>query len=140
LDDVAFGLAVCYDLRFPVMFAALAPECDALLVIANWPGRRIAHWETLLRARAIESQCAVLGINRTGTDGNGIDYPRSSHAFAADGSALEAVVCDGVIDVVDVDPAATRAYRDAFPVLTDARPELYHVSRQQLPQHRENRP
>jgi predicted amidohydrolase len=125
LDDVAFGLAVCYDLRFPGMFAALAPRCDALLIIANWPGRRIAHWETLLRARAIECQCAVVAVNRTGTDGNGIDYSRSSVAFAADGTPLAPLVREHVVDIVEIDTQAVRAYRGAFPVLPDARPDLY---------------
>jgi predicted amidohydrolase len=125
LDDVAYGLAVCYDLRFPGMFAALAPRCDALLVIANWPGRRITHWEALLRARAIEGQCAVLGVNRTGSDGKGIAYPRSSLGFAPDGTPLTPLASDHVIDVVTVDAEAVRACRTSFPVLRDARPDVY---------------
>lgn len=125
LDDVALGLAVCYDLRFPGMFAELAPHCEAILVIANWPERRIEHWHALLRARAIEGQCCVIGVNRTGTDGNGIAYPRSSVAFDAQGNALLPVASAGVIDVVEVDAAAVRAWREAFPALRDRRPDRY---------------
>jgi predicted amidohydrolase len=127
MNDAAFGLAVCYDLRFPGMFAALAPHCDALLVIANWPGRRIQHWEALLRARAIEGQCFAVGVNRTGTDGNGVEYPRSSVAFAPDGSRLEPESSDDVVDIVSVDPAVARRYRASFPVLPDARPHEYRL-------------
>lgn len=127
LDDVAFGLAVCYDLRFPGMFAELAPRCDALLVIANWPGQRIQHWETLLRARAIEGQCSVIGVNRTGSDGNGIVYPRSSLAFDAMGRPLPVVATAGVIDVVQLDAAAVAAWRAEFPVLRDRRPDRYAI-------------
>lgn len=125
VNDVACGLAVCYDLRFPGMFAALAPACDALLVIANWPGRRIAHWRALLQARAIEGQCFVIGVNRTGTDGNGVDYPRSSAAFGPDGAPLHPDASDDAVDIITVDPAVVQRYRSAFPVLQDARPASY---------------
>jgi predicted amidohydrolase len=125
LDDVAIGLSICYDLRFPGMFAALAPRCDALLCIANWPGRRVRHWEALLQARAIEGQCCVFGVNRTGTDGNGIEYPASSHAFDARGDVLPVVAEAGEVKVVAMDPATTAEYRAAFPVLRDARPDVY---------------
>lgn len=125
VNELACGLAVCYDLRFPGMFAALAPACDALLVIANWPGRRIAHWHALLQARAIEGQCYVIGVNRTGTDGNGVEYPRSSVAFGPDGALLQPDASDDVVDVITVEPAVVQRYRSSFPVLQDARPERY---------------
>jgi omega-amidase len=127
LGDVAIGLSICYDLRFAGMFTALAPACDTVLCIANWPGRRIAHWEALLQARAIEGQCCVIGVNRTGVDGNGIEYPRSSYGFDARGEPLPVELSEDVIDIVRVDAQATAAYRTAFPVLRDARPELYRL-------------
>lgn len=66
-------LAVCYDLRFPVWLRNV-DDYDALLVIASWPAARRTHWQTLLQARAIENQCYTIGVNRVGTDGNGLDY------------------------------------------------------------------
>lgn len=60
---------ICYDLRFPV-WARNTEKYDLLIYIANWPKPRILHWDTLLRARSIENQCYVAGLNRTGTDPN----------------------------------------------------------------------
>lgn len=66
---------VCYDLRFPVWSRQHnTDEYDVLLYVANWPLKRIHAWKTLLQARAIENQCYVIGMNRTGEDGNGYEY------------------------------------------------------------------
>ncbi len=72
-------LQICYDLRFPELSRNKIddnkePEYDLLLYVANWPERRSEHWKTLLRARAIENQCYVAGVNRVGTDGKGLVY------------------------------------------------------------------
>jgi predicted amidohydrolase len=64
---------ICYDLRFPVWCRNTA-DYDLLIVVANWPAARIHHWDALIRARAIENQCYVAAVNRTGTDGNGLVY------------------------------------------------------------------
>ena len=64
---VRFLLAVCYDLRFPV-WTRYNGDYDAMLCVANWPTIRIDSWNTLLRARAIENQCYVVGVNRVGND------------------------------------------------------------------------
>ena len=68
---------VCYDLRFPT-WSRNTTDYDLLLYIANWPARRAAHWQTLLRARAIENQAYTLGVNVVGTDGNGLYYAGDS--------------------------------------------------------------
>ncbi|MBW2345002.1 MAG: hypothetical protein JRF53_13525, partial [Deltaproteobacteria bacterium] len=60
---------VCYDLRFPELFRALVDECGLILIIASWPAVRQAHWDILLQARAVESQCFVVGVNRVGEGG-----------------------------------------------------------------------
>ena len=80
-------LQVCYDLRFPV-FARNNDDYDAILYVANWPEVRIDAWKTLLKARAIENQSYVFGLNRIGTDGNNLNYPESSYCFFADGSII----------------------------------------------------
>lgn len=70
--------AVCYDLRFPKWLRNDNMDYDLLLVCANWPGSRHEAWSTLLKARAIENQCYVLGCNRCGTDANGGEYTGNS--------------------------------------------------------------
>jgi omega-amidase len=69
-------LLVCYDLRFPVWSRQALPapelEYDLIIYVANWPERRNLAWKTLLRARAIENQSYVIGVNRVGADGNQI--------------------------------------------------------------------
>jgi omega-amidase len=82
------NLMVCYDLRFPV-WARQSPspqgegrgealEYDVLIYVANWPERRNVAWKSLLRARAIENQCYVIGVNRVGNDGNNIYHSGDS--------------------------------------------------------------
>ena len=75
---LTIGLTICYDLRFPEIYSALGKQCDLIINIANWPGKRIDHWNTLLKARAIENQLFVIGVNRTGTDENALEYIKSS--------------------------------------------------------------
>jgi len=77
------NLQICYDLRFPELIRNRIstdgnPAYDILLYVANWPARRIMHWEKLLAARAIENQCYVIGANRVGEDGNNLEYTGSS--------------------------------------------------------------
>jgi len=65
---------VCYDLRFPV-WARNVENYDVLIYVANWPKQRIAAWDTLLKARAIENMCYTIGVNRIGKDANDLEYP-----------------------------------------------------------------
>ncbi len=81
IAGVPASIFICYDLRFPEIFRKVAKDIQAIFVIANWPAARIQHWETLLRARAIENQCFVIGVNRTGIDGRGVSYPGASCVF-----------------------------------------------------------
>ena len=64
-----FLLQICYDLRFPV-FSRNRNDYDTILYVANWPASRSDVWKTLLKARAMENQCYVVGVNRTGSDKN----------------------------------------------------------------------
>ncbi len=73
--DWKLNLTVCYDLRFPKWLRNEAYNSyDVLVVVANWPEKRMEHWDALLKARAIENQCYVIGVNRIGADGNGIPH------------------------------------------------------------------
>lgn len=73
---------ICYDVRFPV-WSRNTPDLnyDLLVYVANFPQRRIAHWNSLLKARAIENQCYVAAVNCVGTDGNGIYYNGDSQVI-----------------------------------------------------------
>jgi omega-amidase len=71
---------VCYDLRFPV-WARNTEDYDLLIYVANWPKIRIAAWDTLLKARAIENMCYTIGVNRVGVDANNYEYNGHSEAF-----------------------------------------------------------
>lgn len=81
LDGMLASVFICFDLRFPELFRAVAEKALAVFVIANWPSSRAEHWASLLRARAIENQCYAAGLNRTGTDGNGISYSGFSSVY-----------------------------------------------------------
>lgn len=86
------NLQICYDLRFPENIRNGiengAAAYDVLLYVANWPERRSEHWNTLLKARAIENQCYVAGVNRTGSDANGLTYSGNSAVYGALGEQL----------------------------------------------------
>lgn len=118
VDGVRVALFICYDLRFPELFRAVASRTEAMVVIANWPAVRRAHWDTLLAARAIENQCVVIGVNRTGS-GDGIVYDGGSRAFDAWGDALVPSGGDPPIVVVDTGPI--ESIRATYPFLRDAR-------------------
>jgi predicted amidohydrolase len=117
LHGVRIAPFICYDLRFPELFRAVAREVDLMIVLANWPASRRAHWDALIRARAIENQCYVAAVNRVG-EGGGITYDGGSAAFDPWGTQL-APGGDGIA-YVDVDPARVRRVRTEFPFLRDA--------------------
>lgn len=124
-DGLRFGLTICYDLRFPVLWDALADKCDCIINIANWPARRVDHWKALLQARAIENQVYVIGVNRIGLDGNQLEYIESSYAFAPDGTMVNPVALDKDLSVVEIEKTIVDKCRDAFPVRNDRRWTLY---------------
>ncbi len=110
---------VCYDLRFPVWLRNRG-DYDLLLGVASWPAPRQLAWNTLLRARAIENLCCVVGVNRVGRDGKGLDYRGGSAVYRADGETmLEVFDCEGVFTVT-LDPQALRSWRERFPANLDA--------------------
>jgi predicted amidohydrolase len=81
---------ICYDLRFPV-WARNTENYDLLIYVANWPVARIKAWDTLLKARAIENMSYVIGINRTGKDGNNYTYSGSSVLLDSLGEVLSSL-------------------------------------------------
>jgi len=115
---------ICYDLRFPEAFrAAVGRGAQLFVVIANWPAARESHWLTLLRARAIENQAYVVGVNRCGQDPSGAYSGRSlvvdpRGEILADGGAHEGIVR------AEIDLATLAEYRRTFPALADRRHDL----------------
>ncbi len=126
IDGIHCGLQICYDLRFPEPFRALAVQgVEVVFVPANWPARRISAWSTLLAARAIENQMAVCGVNRVGRDTLGLDYPGRSALHDAFGEVVVQGGADAGVLVGDIDLESLRAWRARFPALRDRRPEVY---------------
>jgi predicted amidohydrolase len=112
---------ICYDLRFPEVFRAAARRgAQLLVVLANWPVVRLEHWITLLRARAIENQAYVAGVNRCGADPQ-LVYPGRSLIVDPLGQVVaDAGEAEGVISA-EVSLAELEAWRAHFPALRDMR-------------------
>jgi predicted amidohydrolase len=111
---------VCYDLRFADEFWARAELTDIYVVPANWPEPRREHWRTLLRARAIENQAYVLGVNRVGTVKHDRYVGDSAIVDPAGLVLVEASMGETVL-VADVTAERVAAVRKRFPFLADRR-------------------
>jgi len=112
---------VCYDLRFPV-FSRRRPQLDyeLLLYVANWPAPRAEAWRQLLRARAIENQAYVVGVNRVGPDGTGTAYRGDSTAVDFLGRTLVEGGDVPAVLTVELERAPLLAFRERFPAHLDA--------------------
>jgi predicted amidohydrolase len=117
---------VCYDLRFPVYLrngydrAAARFDYDLVLFVANWPSARRYAWSTLLRARAIENLSYCVGLNRVGTDGNGLHYAGDSVVLDFLGAPLAELGAQEQVVTVQLDPTALALHRERFPAWMDA--------------------
>ncbi len=109
---------ICYDLRFPV-WCRNNNGYDLMVVVANWPTPRIHHWDTLLRARAIENQSYIAAVNRIGSDGNGLHYPGHSSIYDMNGSALLELKDKEGVGIIDLDKSVLTQYREHFRFLQD---------------------
>jgi predicted amidohydrolase len=120
------GLMICYDLRFPEMSRALALKgAEVLLISSAWLTPRVAHWDMLLRARAIENQVYVAGCNRTGTDG-GTGFCGSSAIVDPYGITVAAAATDREeLLVGEITRETIQWVRGRMPVFNDRRADLY---------------
>jgi predicted amidohydrolase len=118
IDGVRIAPLVCYDLRFPELFRAVARDVDAFVLVANWPAARRVHWDVLTQARSIENQAYVVAVNRIGS-GGGIDYDGGSVAWDPWGERA-AESGDGV-RIVEIDAGRVGAIRTQYPFLEDLR-------------------
>jgi predicted amidohydrolase len=125
IGDLRLGLSICYDLRFPELYSALGASCDVLVNIANWPKARVAHWRTLLRARAIENQVYMIGVNRIGVGGGGLEYEASSVVVNANGDVLDPLISDGELEIYELTRRELLEYRAGFSTRQDRAPQLY---------------
>ena len=111
---------ICYDLRFPIWNRMnKEDEYDVLVVIANWPNKRMTAWQTLLRARAIENQSYVIGVNRVGEDGNGLIYNGGSCVIDPLGEILYEKLNDEDIFSISLNKDDLLKVRNNFPFQKD---------------------
>ena len=120
------GLAICYDLRFPELFRhyAVAHGAALMLLCAEWPLARVAHWRTLLRARAIENQCFVAATNSCGETGGTVF---GGHSMIIDpwGQIIAEAGEDECLVTAEIDLTEVQRVRRAIPVFEDRRPDAY---------------
>ncbi len=119
------GLAICYDLRFPELFRSYALAGARLILMpSEWPHPRLAHWQTLVQARAIENQCFFAAVNRVGEDR---DNSFCGHTLLVDPFGEIIVEADEteMLVTATLDLAQADKARAQIPVLKDRRPECY---------------
>ena len=119
VEGVRVTPLICYDLRFPA-WCRHRGDYDLMLLVANWPIRRIHHWDTLLEARAIENQSWVVGVNRTGRDSKGLKYPGHSVVHGPMGETLVKMDDSEGCALVEMELEAVMKARDRFPFQSDA--------------------
>jgi predicted amidohydrolase len=110
---------VCYDLRFPA-WSRNQGDYDLLVYVANWPEPRHLAWATLIRARAIENLAYLAGVNRIGTDGNGIRYQGGSAILDFLGNRLTPVTDETGVWSAALDLEELQEFRAKFPFHLDA--------------------
>lgn len=123
IKDIVFTPFICYDLRFPELFQIASEQTDAFIIPANWPKSRSHHWKTLLRARAIENQSYMLGINCVGDVGN-LNYNGNSSIINPDGIIKNNISNEECIIYGTVDKQEL-SVRESFPISKDRREGLY---------------
>lgn len=114
-------MVACYDLRFPVWCRNRNNEYDLLIDMANWPIARNEVWRTLVRARAMENLAYVCGVNRVGSDSDGLSYKGSSAIVDAKGRTMAEVddETEGIA-LATIEKAPLDSLRNKFPVWMDA--------------------
>ena len=113
------AMVVCYDIRFPVWCRNVANDYDLLLAVANWPAVRVDAWNQLLRARAIENEAYVVGVNCRGKDLKDFEYNGSSMAVDFKGKDITTVMDDDHL-YATLNMEKLLRFRDKFPAFRDA--------------------
>lgn len=124
IKDVITTPFICYDLRFPEIFQISSIKSHLITIAANWPVERREHWITLLKARAIENQCYIAGVNRFG-QANGCYYNGDSIIINPYGEVVsEHIVGEGIVSA-QIESSIVAKYREEFKLKDDRRIELY---------------
>lgn len=114
-------LLICYDLRFPVWSRNVSNAYDLLIYVASWPDSRAKVWDALLKARALENQSYVCGVNRVGTDGFGLNYKGGSVLIDAKGDILSSLKdYEEGVETIAISKKMLDDFRNKFPVWMDA--------------------
>lgn len=129
LDDINCAVIICYDLRFPELARTLALQgLDVLFVVSQWPDKRVAHLETLARARAIENQMFVALCNSCG-EAYGTRFGGHSAIIDPWGNALVEAAGEEAIIAAQADLGVLEEIRSTIPVFRDRRAELYDINK-----------
>lgn len=121
IDGITFGIATCYDMRFPELFRLLVDQgAEAFLVVAGWPFPRVGAWRTLAGARATENQAAMVACNCAGSQ-LGATYAGATVAFDPWGTCLGELDARPGVLRAEVDPQVIADARREFPALADRR-------------------
>jgi len=110
---------ICYDLRFPV-WSRNRNDYDILIYVANWPAPRLDAWTTLLKARAMENQSYVIGVNRVGEDGNGKIYPGASAIYDPLGRTVVDAGDGETVTYGQINAERLRSVREEYPFQVEA--------------------
>lgn len=119
IEGIKASTFICYDLRFPELFRTVAQQVEMMVVIASWPAARLDHWLSLLKARAIENQCFVVGVNRIGRDGNNLDYSGGSQVVDPYGHIISLADEQTEYLVTELDISEVKKVRENLPFLQD---------------------
>ncbi|MGD0535606.1 MAG: nitrilase-related carbon-nitrogen hydrolase [Methanoregula sp.] len=125
IEGVHFGLAICYDLRFPELFRLYRREgVHAVVVPAAWPKSRLRYWELFIQSRAAENQMYIAGVNTTGT--NPVDmYSGASMTADPYGTIIARAGEGNELLYYEIDPLLAEQTRRDFPVENDRKDALY---------------
>ncbi len=124
INNRSFSPFLCYDLRFPELFQSVSNDAEIIIVAANWPEVRREHWLTLLKARAIENQVYMIGVNCTGVQKDTL-YSGDSVIYDPEGNSLHSILIGNELEVFEIENNIT-AFRSKFPLKQDRRNDLYY--------------
>ncbi|GAA0122803.1 MAG: carbon-nitrogen family hydrolase [Clostridium argentinense] len=124
INNIAITPFICYDLRFPEIFQIASKNSHLITVAANWPESRIDHFKTLIKARAIENQCYIAGVNRVGK-GNELTYNGFSMIVDPLGKEINSLEDTEGLVIGEIDEKFVNEVRKNFKVKNDRKEELY---------------
>jgi omega-amidase len=125
LENIRCAGVICYDIRFPEWIRVhMVQGAEVLFVVAEWPFPRLAHWRTLLAARAIENQCYVIACNRAGSDPNNVF---AGHSLVIDpwGEIVAEASKEPCTLMAQIDLKKVSEVRKQIPIFADRRADDY---------------